>query len=463
MCISPYSFKGQIEGATKWMLGRICFPSISPQLCIPTGKHDVVIIFHADQKITTDDHLIYDGIMKHLASHGYIVLSAARYFGTTQDGPWINAKQPEQKYGLIQSHISWLYEQSIAKLNITNNVAVIMHSAGGRFLETLGSVTQAGRVLAAIITFTPAFKFSEVPEYKLDFKTKAYLGLHTTPDEDPASMHVLGNHPKMINNSGFALYDSLEETIGFAKDFVFFTPPFPIVPGYQGQHYYQNNLVAKAYTTAFLGFHVKGIGQYADIFRLGSPAGTLKIQEPLWSVRQQHGHIDAPNFHRLCEFRLPGSFSILTTSGVIERKVGQGFTLNAWCPHVSHVAWFRFNQPVFRIIISLPAAAILTAYKYLSFRMGQVYDADLKLSANKPVQVKVGLNSQISSQGLTLPGQEISQVLDDREFKSAMQTFVIPMSSFQGANLGAIKMVYFDVAASSKTGAIIIASIEAWK
>ena len=66
---------------------------------------------------------------------------------------------------------------------------------------------------------------------------------------------------------------------------------------------------------------------------------------------------------------------------------------------------------------------------------------------------------------ITVPRQHLVGV-DVKAVKSAMQTFVIPLSNIQGVNLTAIKSVFFDFTPSglsSETGAVIVASIEAWK
>lgn len=462
-----YTFKAQVANESRYLLGRICFPSLSSQLCLPSGKHDVVMIFHADKTLAPNvDYLMYDPLMQHIASHGYVVISVARCHGASSMGPWEKTLLGNTQFDIVNGHIAWLYGQSMVKLNVANSISMIMHSAGGNYLRTLASVGQAGKSLKALITFTPAFVMGEVPQYNITTHTKAYLGLHTTPDWDPASGHVMGG-PNALMETCFALYDLWDETIGFAKDTVFLQGSPPGDPTAIG-HYYQNTIVAKAYATAFLGFHSKGIAGYADIFRLGVSPGTLKAQEPQWIVRQQHGHIDASFFLRLCEFRIPGTFSFITTP-FVQNKVGAGYTLNRWCPHGSHVAWFRYQRGQHvRIIVYFATTSDISAYKYLSFRMGQVFDIDLGIVVTPPLQIKVGINTQTLSQMSTivLPTQIAAQITGPKEIKSVMQTFVIPLSNIQGVNLSAVKSVFFDFTASSltsETGAVIIASIEAWK
>ena len=469
-----YNFQAQLGQNIVLMRGRICFPVISPQLCLPTGKQAVVLIFHAhgQNPVTpADDYLNYDALLRHLASHGYVALSVGWYVGSLPPLPeiWAPVTTLQQRNGIIKSTIAWLYGQSDARLNVTDNISVIGHSAGGKFLGALASISQAGKKLSAVISFTPSIQAIDTIEM-IPMFAKAYLGLHTAPDGDAVSKPVLDPNNKELRLTGFVLYDLWEATDGFAKDFVYFMPPSNMQP-YIAGHFYQNSLVAKAYVTAFLGFHVKGLSAYSDVFRLAIPPGTFKEQEANWVVRQQHGHIDASSFHRLCDFHIPSTFLLLSTSAVFEKKVGKGYTFSAWCPHDSYVAWFRFHRAQHaRIIVSLTVPSNLTGYKYLAFRMGQVFDAVLQLSANTSIQVKVGINGLLAMQApaITVPDQMVPAALpgDYKHTHSAMQTFAIPLSVFQGIDLSVVKVVYFDFTASgtsAESGAIIVASIEAWK
>jgi hypothetical protein len=457
VCRATITFQGKIDAVPKWMRLRILFPSISAQLCLPSGMSDVVMIFHADNFLhpagNSEYFLEYEKLSLHLSSHGFVVISVSRYFGSASSGPWKNATEHYQRDGIVQSTVKWLYNSSFLKGNVSNKISFVMHSAGGNYLETLPLVPLMGKVLSSIVMLTTVYK--NPPEtYGIPYWTKAYLGLHCSQDLDPAS--ITGAQPGKFGLSqwsGFVVFDTFEKTQGFSKDFVFFQSS-------PAGHYYQNEPVSKAYLTAFLGFHMKGILAYGEYLKLCQPPGSL-LSKQILSLRPEHG--EPEGVLDLCNLENQGSFSVSGNSGIDSIVIDAGWKLNEWCQHKTKVAMFRFlsgwANP--RLVFSLSVSKNISQYRYLTFRMGQVYDPDYQ-DPNTPLNVQVGINTFIGG-SIVIPAR--ADTLFMGNVKSAIQTFVLPLKDFQATNLSSVKTVFFQFGNNPMpvNRFCMIASMEAWK
>ena len=267
-------------------------------LCIPSGdgKFPLVLIYHArgiaGQSPPTN-HLGYDKLARHLASHGFIVASVNRGDGQ----PWLDSGE------LIEDHIDTLFNvYSTTKDRLQGGVALIGHSSGGTMV-----IRHAGRVrspknpahkarnLAALVLFAPVLPspFGEAEASLLASSTDAFLGLQAYNDEDSGAFgDKQVDQPMEVVFGVFDGFGNLPlnpHLSAALKDMVFASGETVPDHNFPLTHYFQNTVFALAYTTAFLHRNLNFNGAYDKYLREQvMPESIQKFYPPAYKFWQQH-------------------------------------------------------------------------------------------------------------------------------------------------------------------------------
>jgi pimeloyl-ACP methyl ester carboxylesterase len=465
--IGPYSFVSYNIPALKFYGTAYVSAQVGP----------VVLIYPADGA-APDAQLGYDSLAKHLISHGFHVAT-------------IGLREPGQV--VIQDTIRFIYNdlKSAFKLKVLDQVFVIGHSAGGRVaLENVHLVSKPKilnslpRTLKGLILFAPAFAGSSdftvsafesiVP--RMDSTVKAFLAITAIRDKDPQACGVYKDYDSPMP-SNFLVYDrmgttgSTKATSTVEKDMIF--TEFVSPPTEVGQeHYFQNDLVTKAYVTAFLHRHAGNNAYYEQFLKMQiRPPSLEDVVKPIWQQHEERDRIVAVDNDLQS---LQTSSIEKSETGIVAIPVEKPWQFDQHNPHATgalYVYWSRKStvEPTwFKVKFD---EINIVGYKYLSFRVGQVYledkvgqELDMTLSVNSsqkttkisqhsskiPFPVKTGVKPYIIS-----PEVDIT--------KNAMRTYVIPLSAL-GQLLIVVNSIRFDLSLNPPSYAFLwMDSISFWK
>lgn len=450
-------------------------------LCIPSGdgKFPLVLIYHArgiaGQSPPTN-HLGYDKLARHLASHGFIVASVNRGDGQ----PWLDSGE------LIEDHIDTLFNvYSTTKDRLQGGMALIGHSSGGTMV-----IRHAGRVrspknpahkarnLAALVLFAPVLPspFGEAEASLLASSTDAFLGLQAYNDEDSGAFgDKQVDQPMEVVFGVFDGFGNLPlnpHLSAALKDMVFASGETVPDHNFPLTHYFQNTVFALAYTTAFLHRNLNFNGAYDKYLReQAMPESIQKFYPPAYKFWQQH-----EDRARLvvANFTDPLGTIVSHSDFGIELSTGPAYMLDDFSPHrtnILQVKWDKTTSPAkFSsnfVKLSFVRPHNVSSFKYLAFRISYNYPGIIQ---ELDLLIKMG-------GGSTLLGNHTSKLIPMVKYfkgaapkidatKNVMRTVVIPLASF-GVALTAIGSITFDLAInpsnSNAKGVFNLGAVEFWK
>ena len=443
------------------------------QLYSSGAKGPLVLIFPFDYGGQNGPNwLQYKALGRHLASYGFNVATSSRKKGLSSDiilqetfsylyGGKKNIMSPLSKFGNKLENKDELFE------------AVIGHSHGGSDMihfsrlvrkPSLNWVTP--RDLKSLVLLAPSFgpgkddyyqNFSPlVPQF--DSSTDSFLGISVTHDADNNAYGKKRLDQPMLSN--FLMYDTFGSSFNeldwssVEKDMIFAhgdTSPVPYSHGMQDKKF------VLAYVAAFLRKHVKGDIIYDSIFKLQIRPPSLASVK-LWQQHEERSRIGVFDGDQKSTF-----FKSLQASPEgIHLTTSIAWQKDQYSPHLSKqlkVYWLRSspNQGPNWFSIELNDLDV-SSCRFLSFRLGQVF-----IGAGKPaVDMRIVLDNiaspivLLSNHGgkIHFPvttGFHDTMVLPAvfrNTTKSAMRTYVIPLSAFNNTgifkSLKSIKFVLSD-------------------
>lgn len=450
VCFRNYDIDGGIPSS-----GTIYVPVTDQKSCKVIRDFPLVLIAHADGANYGD----YHDLAMHLASNAFVVVSFDRT-GFTVDDPFDQ---------LLEDHLDYLYGPSQVATVITDQIGLIGHSAGGRAVVAhAGVINDYGKHLKSLIVLAPTVQDSGV-EFPLDGKCESFLGLHTTYDSDVSAFgnKVAGQPMK----STFKYYDDAGIKMGdpnilsLTKDMVF---------AESGDHYFQNKDFSLTFINAFLQVHLNGHSIFNRFLKNQEKPPSLTT-----TVHQQHAD---PERLVVADFEndkadlntLDGAIDFYGT-GITEEEVGWAHQLDEFSPHHTGVLRFEWNKTtqVFgkkqsgTISFALPDIDIST-YRYLSFRITQVYDPqnnpngtdrDLTVKIGSP-KIKLGSGVNVSDHGglLHFPIKMVAPIgpAQEEQTKNAMRSYIIRLSAFDNVDLHKVNQLVLDFSISGAAATTFI-------
>lgn len=482
VCVHDYDFS---PNQGQWLLGRIYAPVRDEETCVTRSTpFNLVLIAHADgQGSTNQAHTNYDGLARHLASNALMVVSFNRYGLGTAAGAIDIFDQ------VLGTHLDYLYNSSPIKDFITNNVALIGHSAGGRSVLRFAEVVQQkGKKLKALIALASTINLNE--DYTLVEETDAFLGINITFDNDEnawgpkANDQVMGSTFKAYDDAGTIADEP--NTLSLEKDMVFVDTKVFFVP--EGSHYFQNQPFALAYINAFLQLHLNGHSIFRRFFKFQQKPSSLDLsQSQIFGIWQQHAEknrLVLANFENddITVNTLNGSIQL--SAGIENPEVGEAYIIDEFSPHNTKVLKFDLNvennNAPKLITFGFNEPTDLNAFGYLSFRATQVYHPDNNPSGT-PKDFIIRLQSpdgnsevNISDFGGALHFPVIVSAPSgvnltppktpaNGQTKNAMRSYLIPLREFTEVNFSAVTELTIDFSDCEGKTTLIFDDIEFYR
>lgn len=458
VCVHDYDFSPDEK---QWLFGRIYAPVFDEETCLTQGRFNLVLIAHADgQGPSSEAHTNYEALARHLASHALMVVSFNRY-GLGAVAGAINIFDQ-----VLQVHLDYLYNSSPIRDFITDNIALIGHSAGGRsVIQHAGLINDYGKSLMALVVLAPTVDLT--PDHTFAGQTGAFLGLHVVTDSD-----AIAYGPKQANQvmlSTFKVYDDAglipgnPNLLSLEKDMVFVESEVTIP---DGSHYFQNQPFTLAYLNAFLQLHLNGHSIFRRFFKFQErpPSLDLALFPNIWQQHADQVRLVLADFENdsLTTNTLNGP--IQTSSGGIENLVvDDAYEIDNYSPHHTRVLKFDLDgsvdigQPKF-IRFGFGQPTDLQAFGYLSFRATQVYNPENNPSGTpKNFTIRLhSLNGEGEVNTVDFGGALHFPVIVpapvdfalDGQTKNAMRSYLIRLSEFPQVDLGAVTGLTLDFTAT---------------
>lgn len=328
------------------------------------------------------------------------------------------------------------------------NAKTIRHPVYGGIARTLKSLILFAPYIADIDpeTFIPG----------IDVSIDSFLGIHPVNDSDPTTFGLKDSGK--IMRSAFMVYDLIGETYttqpfvsNIEKDFIFADIKIPSDQnGAKFAHYFQNSLITKTYTTAFLHKHLKGNVHYDDILKLQAKPPSLANSTDTKTIRQQHD--ERIVLRPIADFdHEAGNLEMVSTTPGISASIIDPWKFDSLFPHASKCLQIIKNGGGGSFTIVLDSTVAASQVTHLTFRAGQKYsmsgkDLDMRIIINQ----KTVLLSQSSGE-IELPSK--AQLGNANATKNAMRTHVIPISAFMG--VGEISAIEFVFSATDMGSAVL--------
>lgn len=463
----------------QWGFGRIYAPAVRPEQCdeLRRGQlfaanrdFNLVIIAHADgEGEPSEAHLNYQELARHLASNALMVVGINRYATQTAQGADAIFAQ------LLELHLEYLYDSSPIRNAITDHIALIGHSAGGRsVLRHSQVVPTSGHSLRAVVLLAPTMSADDTASF--NGFAGAFLGLSVVEDSDFNAYG--GKPPDQPMASNFRIYDEVGITgnpgiFTLEKDMVFVRSNAPIGAG---SHYFQNQPFALAYINAFLQQYLNGHGIFERFLKYQErPAGISPVQVPdIWQQHEDTTRLTLANFENGLAGQTALGGSIDYANGIDNETVDQAEVIDPFSPHNSSVLYFETAPGQHRVTFDPPGSLDLSGYARLGLRITQVYhpvdnltggDLDFEIRLHDaagsaavsvsahggplhfPAVVAAPLNPQNAEPGVT---QENGQT------KNAMRSYLVRLSAFAGIDLAAVDRVELDLGSGPGGQALIV-------
>ncbi len=448
--------------------GKLYVPVTNTHNCEVNGKYPLVLISHADGVST--DYQSYDQLGHHLASHGFVVASIDR-FGLGAD---------EAFDDLLRDNLTYLYNHSQVKNRITSDVGLIGHSAGGRaVIKYAGIINEFDKNLKALIVLAPTIDLDEA--YNFQNETSAFLGLHVVADFDNTAF---GNKVKgQVMQSTFKIYDDAglldndKNHLSLTKDMIFANT---------GGHYFQNTTFAKSYINAFLKLHVKHQSLYQNYFKYQKkiPGLNHKVylqhQEPKRLVIADFENKNSSEWNSL------GGKVIVSGNGISNFETGAAYLIDDYSPHHTRVAKFDWNNalsltgntfathPVSgKITFTIPKSDEIPNYKYLSFRITQVYH-EVNNPTGDDINFEVIIADKNHTETVTIetyggllhfPVKMVAPTgaIQEEQTKNAMRSYLLPLEAFESVNLKLLEKIEFKFSLTKGTTTFILDDLALYK
>jgi hypothetical protein len=250
------------------------------------------------QGLGSEAHTYYDAWLTHLASHALMVASMNR-----------SGVNPDEFEALLKDHVDYIYQNSAIKDFVTDDIALLGHSAGGRsVIHNAGVIHDATtKHLKAVILLASTVDANF--EKTFAGETLALMGMNVVFDSDANAFGAKA--PGQIMQSTFKIYDEAgldpdePDLLTLEKDMIFANGSDIT----QAPHYFQNTLFAKGYINAFLQLHLREHSVFRRFFK-------HQEQMPLvnTTIFQQHAdpvQLTVANFEN-------GSVEDITIGGTIQ-------------------------------------------------------------------------------------------------------------------------------------------------
>lgn len=467
VCTNEYEFEISPGNTVK---GIIYAPVLDSRSCVTVNrKFNLVIIAHADG--TNVNYLAYDELARHLATNALVTVSVHRHPDGNSLGAWTFFDQ------VLVNNLDYLYNHSGIQDLITNNVALVGHSAGGKsVIYNADVVNQFNKNLRAVIVLAPTVENSEVT---LNGVTSAFLGVHITGETD---INAYGSKfEDKVMGSTFKIYDEVgllndANAFGVEKDHLFVR--HSTLDG--NAHYFQNESFTLAYVNAFLQVHLNGHNIFRRFFKNQNIPPSLTAGGTSFTIWHQHedkSRLTLANFENGDRERntLGGDIEY-SAQGIGFAQVEQAHIIDPFSPHHSSVLYFDVipassQTEAGYIRFEFPQPTDLGKYRYVGFRIAQVYHPTLNpTGVAQDIQVTLDTLSgsdilQISNFGGSLhfpfitplpflppAGVEPEVTVENSQTKNAMRSYLINLRDFEAvdqSNVVAIILGFEDV--TSKT------------
>ena len=302
----------------------------------------------------------------------------------------------------------------------------------------------------AMVLMAPKIQADET--FDLTGTTPAFLGLHWTGDNDPATYGALGPPRRSVfkayDNAGIVSDDA--DRLSLTKDFVFFD---------LNGHDQQNNPGIVAYTTAFLHRHLAGRMVYDRFLKHQEVPSGLAVGD--WPVSQQHAE---PRRLAVANFET-GPLAPALFTNAVEAGIGvllwpydTSWLIDDYSPHDTRVLRFDVFDTPSASAVEFPFASpqSLAGYRFLSFRITQVYD-DVEMPSGSDRSFDVELCSEDSCWsvdladygGVPFPRVVLNLPLDmhgieDNATKNAMRSILIRLTDFGMPSGTMVNQIRFD-------------------
>lgn len=449
---------------SQWGFARVYVPILEEGQCDRLGRGDLVelnrrfnlvIIAHADgQGPIIDAHLNYGPLAEHLASHAFIVVSINRYATQSITGAQ-GVFRP-----LLDAHLQHLYNSSPVRFSITDNVALLGHSAGGRAVLTQAdTVEDAGRDLRAVVLLAPTVNLNNAIAF--NGIADAFLGLHIFRDTDAAAYGSKGQDLPM--QSTFLVYDRAGNIPGQPNQF---TVDKSFVFTQANSHYFQNELFTLAFINAFLQQHVNKHQIFQRFLKFQERPPSLNST---MRIHQQHQGLSRLT---VADFEASSNQTTNTLGGGVFYGQG-GFSIasvqnsavvDPFSPHDSGVLYLETAEDSPRTVtFEIPEPLNVTGFGHLGFRITQVYHPT-ENAEGEEIDFAVCLSSDcsdgsvaISDAGgllafpavvdapvMPLNTAEPGVTLLNGQTKNAMRSYLIRLSDFADADLSSIEAITID-------------------
>ena len=403
----------------------------------------LVIIFIA---FKSGGPIAYAPLCKHLASHGFHVAVVDRDYSPLSDP------------AALERIIHFLYTSKTSPFfgRLTDDIALIGHSAGGG--DVITSLDRVGhpvpdyiksRRLGAVVLLAPAFGqnfgFQQVFPYfgNFDILVPAFLGICTADDNDDyAAGRKDGLDPIL---SGFLIYDAMglqsptAHSCPVEKDMVFY-----IDKTSSTGHYFQNKTVSLAFVTAFLHRHMNNNPYYSDLLKRQIIPASLKSVSS--KIQQQHEErekltvMDCDHADELLKFAIPSPYGIKLIDNINPWMFDPRYPNYTKCLIVD---WDRttgpaqFNRTFFYLRFT---ASDVSGYKYLTFRVGQIFPLTPNVGADLDLTVTVnGVSVLLSAYASKIAVPHYFYVdgleIDYESTKNTLKTCLIPLSAFKNPSV----------------------------
>lgn len=457
VCACLKMFSAELNGVTTWFRCKVYLPGTlrDENTCFVSGRHPLVLIYHADGVASIpgneEDYLEYDLLGSRLASHGYVVSSVCRFTSTDMFKSFSEVANPDE-WIFFSYPIDWLYSQ-IGSI-LTDDIALFGHSAGGNTILNHIMEVLAPRKVAAVVLLAPTIPNLPTSAEKLSSHTPAVLGFNMTEDEDGQAS---GSSAKPPVVAALTLVDMVKD-VDVTRDGVFF----------HGHHYTHSSSVVMAYTTAFLGLHVKGMQSYRPIFKLKArPAGLAK--DEIGHFVQNHSE-PAAKKRRVVDFDTTTPV-INVSPNITGQVVDLAWKLNAWATAGTNALWFRWQKNIpptdfLRLSIAAPVSPL--GFRWIALRMCQAYDKTLGnisgIDRDAAIWVITSAQSRVQLGSVTMPFPYVLGDYPDDRRKTVFSSFVLPLADLLlKAPSESIAGIEFDFATNPSGNTLfMIGDIELW-
>lgn len=468
------------DSGTTWnvpLRASVHFPSDAPgattpgQISAVQASYPLVVIVHGNSG-ATNSFLGYEYLLDHLARNGFIAASIHMQPGEQgTDRARVAHRHLQILFGMFGAHAS-------------NNVGLMGHSRGGEAVVIAARLNQQeawGYNINAVISLAPTNQYTY--EHFGGAWAAPYLVIYGSLDGD-----LIG-----IADQGFELYDNAS---GMKKSMAFVYAAchdrFNTVWG-DGDLYFgwltpadqarvisatTHQDIAKSYMSAFFRENLRGVAQWAGLFRGEWTPATVQTDAPGIQIYCQY---EDTTLRAVAEFEGPHTATSWQTSTIGGPVTEVGLpaspqendlrTIDAHSPHQTGGLLVRWDNTGETLTYQIPAGQRdVSGFEAVSFRISQRVD-----SASNPAGQAQDLRLTLTDGGGHARAIRISKFTAipypdvrgyDQLTKSAMRTVRIPLSAYtirclniEAVDITDVVSLAFEFA-EKPTGEIEIDSVE---